>query len=517
MTIEAKGRPADAGAVDESATLGTLLRSCVERHPDKVAFRDSVASATYGEFEARTAAGARGLQALGVERGDTVAVFLGNGVTCLEAYVAAVRAGAILLPLAAQSTPPEVDYQLRDAGARVLVTDAARLARLGEVAEAVEHTVVQDADVPLTDSGDGPIDVTDATDPAWIMYTSGTTGNPKGVVLTQRGLLYTSTRCWNGIIGIGPEDHLLSPIPTHHSYGMGLTVVSTLAGGSTTHVMRSFTTPDCFRILGEQPITVLAGNPTIFAYLVRHAREFGTVDSQLRVCVSSSASLPPALIEEGEQVFGVPLVDGYGATELSSMTTQVVPGERPPRGSAGRALPGIDLRVVDPETGADRAPGEEGELLVGGPPVMLRYHDRPDATAAAVQDGWYHSGDLATVDADGYLTVTGRKSEIIIRGGENIGPGEVEEAVLSHEWVLECVVVGLPDEVMGEVPVACVILTDDAGEDFPAVLRTHCRGLLTRFKVPARFVRIEEVPRTLSGKVKRRLLQEALLTEGGAE
>ncbi|HEX8646567.1 MAG TPA: class I adenylate-forming enzyme family protein [Thermoleophilaceae bacterium] len=516
MITEERARAADAGAVEEDATLGTLLKRCAERHPERIAFRDSGAEIAFGELEARTATAARRLGELGVGPGSTVAAFLGNGVACLEVYIAAVRTGAILLPLAAQSTAPEVEYQVRDAGATVLITDAGRLARLGEVAEAVERTVVLEDGTLFEGGGDAPVDLSSAADPAWIMYTSGTTGNPKGVVLSQHSLLWTSSRCWNGIVGLGPDDQLLSPIPTHHSYGMGLTVVATLVAGCTTYAMRSFSTPDCFRVLGEHPITVLAGNPTTFAYLVRHAREFGTVDSQLRLCVTSSASPPPSLVEEVERVFGAQLVDGYGATELASMTTQVAPGERPPRGSAGRALPGIDLRVVDPETGEERPPGEPGELLITGPQVMLRYHGRPDATAETVRDGWYYSGDLATVDADGYLTVTGRKSEIIIRGGENIGPGEVEEAVLSHESVLECAVIGLPDEVMGEVPVACVVLADDAGEDFEAELRRHCRTRLARFKVPARFVRVDEVPKTLSGKVKRRLLRDALQTEGGA-
>ena len=519
----------DVAPAATTATLGTLLSEAARRHPEKVAFRDSATAIGYGELAERTAAVAGGLLELGVRPGDTVAVFLPNGVSCVEAYIAAVRAGAVLLPIAAQSTPAEVEYCLRDAGARTLITDGDRLARIGGDLGGVDglgSTIVQGTAEGAPVAHDrvayetlargragGGVDATSPDEPAWIMYTSGTTGNPKGVVLNQRGLLWTSTTCWCGVVGIGPDDQLLAPIPTHHSYGMGITVVATLASGGSAHVMRSFTTPDCLRILREQPITVLAGNPTIFAYLVRHAREFGSVESRLRVCVSSGATLPVRLIRESEAVFDVPLLDGYGATELSSMTTQVPPGVTPPEGSAGRTLPGISLRVVDPQSGENQPPGVQGELLVTGPQLMLGYHRRPDATAQAVRDGWYHTGDLATVDSDDWLRITGRLSEIIIRGGENIGPGEVEEVVAAHPSVLECAVVGVPDEMLGEVPVACVVLADDAGDDPAGALRTHCRARLARFKVPTRFVRVDEIPKTASGKVKRRLLRSAISNE----
>jgi acyl-CoA synthetase (AMP-forming)/AMP-acid ligase II len=353
-----------------------------------------------------------------------------------------------------------------------------------------------------------PRDCLALDDVAWMLYTSGTTGRPKGVYLTQRGCLWVVAACWAPIVGLGPDDVLLSPLPLFHSYALDLCVLGVLAVGATGHVLPRFSADGVLACLRSGRYTVLPGVPTMFHYLVERGGPGADGLGELRLCVSAGAILPAALNVEFEDAFGVPLLDGYGITETSTMVTMNWPtGGRVP-GSCGLPLPGLTVRLVDPATGADVEPGAEGELWVQGPNVTPGYHNLPEATAAVLTGGWYHTGDLARRDEHGYLRISGRTKELIIRGGENIYPAEVEDALLASDSVLDAAVVGVPHESLGEVPVAFVV-PRTAPLDAATVL-SDCGRRLSQFKVPTQLIEIDEIPRTGSGKILRFRLRERL-------
>jgi len=276
-------------------------------------------------------------------------------------------------------------------------------------------------------------------------------------------------------------------------------------------VMPRFSTKEALKLLREKPITLLLGVPTMFQYLLQEAKDEGLGADNLRVCESAGAIMTTDLNQAFEEAFEVPLLDGYGITETSTMVTQNwLTGTRI-KGYSGLPLPGSSVRIVGPETEADVSTGEEGELWVRGPHVMLGYHNLPDETDNVLHHGWYRTGDLACSNENGYLKITGRLKELIIRGGENIAPVEVEELVAQHPAVADCAVVGAPHEELGEVPVVFVVPEDEA-EFEPDDLLDYCSEYLARYKVPDEVVITDAIPRTGSGKTMRFKLQEQLLT-----
>jgi rifamycin polyketide synthase module 1/2/3 len=300
---------------------------------------------------------------------------------------------------------------------------------------------------------------------------------------------------------------VLSPLPLYHSYALNLCVISIVATGASIYLMERFSTSEALRLLGSGEFTIFPAVPTIFHYLLETARSQGGVDlSSLRVCVSAGAIMPAVLNQEFESRFGVPLLDGYGITETSTMVTMNSPLSKRVDGSCGLPLVGLAVRIVDPETLRDRDPGEEGELIVRGPNVMLGYLNKPDETSKALRDGWYHTGDLARADRNGFITITGRIKELIIRGGQNIGPAEVEEVVQKLDFIIDCAVVGLPDDALGETVGLFVI--PRAGRFNEAAVIEHCRQHLSPYKVPSSIHVVAEIPRTGSGKIVRYLLRE---------
>ncbi len=230
----------------------------------------------------------------------------------------------------------------------------------------------------------------------------------------------------------------------------------------------------------------------------------------MRLCVSAGAILPGTLNADFEAFFGVPLLDGYGITETSTMVTMNWPGKWRVPGSCGLPVPGLSVRLVDPKTGLDVPAGVEGELVCKGPNVMQGYHNKPLETEKAIVEGWYHTGDLAKSDLNGFITITGRLKELIIRGGQNIAPAEVEETILLlQDMVMDCAVIGMPHPMLGEVPVACVVVKEGQVLDREDLIQ-HCKALLSPYKVPDRIYVVAEIPRTGSGKILRVKLRESL-------
>lgn len=510
---------------DIIAPLAQLLTRHADNRGAHLAFSDADGSVTYADLARRTANIASRLADLGIAPGDRVAVYLPNSVAWAEAVLGIVRAGGVAVPISIDATEIEVAYRLADASCRAVFTvlDKIQLiARLKEDAPHLAHIILagsgpnSSGGVSLSleamagAMGRAPArDSDDIDTAAFLVYTSGTTGKAKGVLLTCRSMLWVSAACWAPVLGLNEDDTVLSPLPLYHSYALNLCVVSIIATGASIYLMERFSTTEALRLLGTGRFTVFPAVPTIFHYLIETARKQGSLDlSALRVCATAGAIMPAALNNEFERRFGVSLLDGYGITETSTMVTMNSIQSRRVPGSCGLPLSGLAVRIVDPETLRDLDPGEEGELIVRGPNVMQGYLNKPDETAKVLRNGWYHTGDLARADRNGFITITGRIKELIIRGGQNIGPAEVEEIVLKLASVVDCAVVGLPDDALGEI-VGLFVIVRDSSFSVKAVLE-HCRQHLSPYKVPTSVHIVDEIPRTGSGKIIRYQLREAI-------
>jgi acyl-CoA synthetase (AMP-forming)/AMP-acid ligase II len=431
------------------------------------------------------------------------------------------------VPISYDSTEPEIAYRLADAGCKAIVTTAERgplVAKLRAGMPDLRIAILTDrggeasalpealryAALMATPATSAPRDPDDIRTPAYIVYTSGTTGRAKGVLLTVHGMLWIVAACWAPITGLSERDTVLSPLPLFHSYALNLSVLGVLATGASEFIMERFSTSEAVKLLQTGEFTYFPGVPTMFHYLLQAMRETpGLRFPNLRLCVSAGAIMPATLNREFEERFGVPLLDGYGITETSTMVTMNWPsGARVP-GSCGFPVPGLAVRILDPASGRDVALGQEGELIVRGPNVMPGYHNKPEETGKALRNGWYHTGDLARSDANGFLTITGRLKELIIRGGQNIAPAEIEEVVNTYEAVLDCAVVGVPHAHLGEVPALFVVARAGRTVESEALL-AHCRAQLSAYKVPHAVHVVAEIPRTGSGKIIRYRLREAL-------
>ncbi|MCF7549354.1 class I adenylate-forming enzyme family protein [Pseudonocardia sp. WMMC193] len=516
------------------ATVPELLAGHAESRPDAIAYVDDQRTLTYGELVESTARLAGHLQELGLRRGDRVLLYLDNRVEVAESYLAVPRAGAVAVCANPQAATAEVAHILSDSGSRVVVTDAEHLPLVRELAgdtELLAVLVVGDppagggpaqgreiayADLVGAAAPQAPRDCLTLDDTAWMLYTSGTTGRPKGVYLTQRGCFWVVAACWAPIAGLNPDDVLLSALPLFHSYALVLCVLGVFAVGATARIVPRFSvtdTPSRFAGAPEGDVTIFPGVPTMFHYLLDRVGDQGFTAPALRVCLSAGAILPAAVNEKFEAAFGIRLLDGYGITETSTMVTMNWPTGTRVMGSCGLPLPGLSVRLVD-ASGEDVATGEEGELWVQGPNVTPGYHDLPDATAAVLVDGWYRTGDLARRDPHGYLRISGRTKELIIRGGENIYPAEIENVLIASDEVADAAVVGLSHSHLGEVPVAFVVPARPGAFDHEAVLAL-ARGRLSSFKLPERLIECTAIPRTGSGKVLRFRLQQQLAEESG--
>ena len=508
---------------DLIAPISELLKRHAAARGEKCAYRDARTSVTYAALLDRTANLAGHLADHGIATGDTVAIYLPNSVEWVESCLAIARTGAISVPVSYDSTESEIAYRLVDANCKAIITTADRgelVARLQAAAPNVDTLIVTDrgacgtpalryAELIAAPPKSAPRDPTSLHDTAFILYTSGTTGRPKGVQLTVHGMLWVNAASWTPIAGLSDRDVVLSPLPLFHSYALNLSVLSILATGASEYIMEKFSTGEALRQLKSGEFTFFPGVPTMFHYLLQATRDETELKlGKLRLCISAGAIMPATLNREFEEHFGVQLLDGYGITETSTMVAMNwQSGGRVP-GSCGIPLPGLAVRIVD-LTGADVGPNQEGELIVRGPSVMPGYHNKPEETRSALHDGWYHTGDLAKSDENGFLTITGRLKELIIRGGQNIAPAEIEEVVNTFAPVLDCAVVGVAHQHLGEVPALFVV--PRPGHVFEsAALLAHCRTHLSAYKVPHTVQMIAEIPRTGSGKIIRYKLRELI-------
>ncbi|MEU7057515.1 class I adenylate-forming enzyme family protein [Streptomyces sp. NPDC046197] len=502
-----------------------LLADHAARYGPKVAFWDDRITVSYADLAERTRRLAGHLVSSGLVHGDRVLILMHNRVEVAECYLALTRAslvGVCVNPLAATA---ELAHMATDSGARMVITDPEHLDQVRELLKDVPDS----ASVQIVLAGDGPVpegllayDTLVTQEPreaprddlgldgiAWMLYTSGTTGRPKGVLLTQRSCLWVVASCWSPVAGLTSDDRVLCALPLFHSFALDLCVLAVFAVGASERILPKFSTSRVLDLLDTDDYTVLPGVPTMFQYLIHGLKERPGAEHKgsLRLCVSAGAIMSGTVNAEFEELFGVQLLDGYGITETSTMVTMNSPSGGRNLGSCGLPLPGVSVRLVNPRTGEDVQVDEEGELWVNGPNVMAGYHHRPEATQEVLQHGWYRTGDLARRDANGFLTICGRIKELIIRGGENIYPAEIEGVLLAADGVADAAVIARKHGDLGEVPVAFVV-SDRPGELDREALFELCRRQLSHFKVPADIVEIDAIPRTGSGKIMRFRLHE---------
>ncbi len=454
------------------------------------------------------------LRAAGVGPGDRVALSLGKSAGLVTAHLAVLSVGAGVVPLNPALTARETEAVLEKAEVRLAITHAETVARAPQITATVRGPwwiVGSEEELPfettamaevLAPHAPGPEPIAQSDDAiALLLFTSGTTGTPKGVGLTHRNLQSNLQALLVDTWEMTENDHLLHTLPPHHLHGLGLGLYGTLYVGNSTVLMERFDPASALRAFGAQRITMFMGVPTMYHRMLDIEGNFDL--SSIRVLTCGSAPLSPETFRRFQERFGFPLVERYGLTETAINTSNPLHGEKKP-GSVGRPLPGVDVGIFDPQTLQRLANGNTGEIWVRGPNVFSGYWNNPEATAPAFSGDWFRTGDLGAFSADGYLSILGRIKELIIVGGTNVTPGEVETVLEADAGVAECAVVGVADPDLGERIAAFIV--PRPGEEPAALeqrLRTRAEHDLAPYKRPRQYRFLETIPRNAMGKVER--------------
>lgn len=461
--------------------------------PEGAAVSDGRQALTNVQLLRHVRTAARHLQDLGIGPGDVVALKLTNRVEFVLLLFAAWRLGATITPVNPSMTDIEVARQLKDSGARLLV---------GEDGEAAvpDGTAVL-AVGELHDDGPAEPDETPLPDPsalALLIYTSGTTGVPKGVMLDHANI-DAMADMGRQALEVGPTDRCLLILPLFHVNGIVVSTLVPLLAGASITIADRFNPQTFFDVVERERPTFFSAVPTIYSMLAALPDQVRPDTSSLRFGVCGAAPASAELLTRFEARYGFPLVEGYGLSEGTCGST-INPVAGPRRaGTVGLPFPGQEIRIIDAE-GSDVPPGQDGEVVVRGPNVMRGYLGRPEETAKVIVDGWLHTGDVGRLDADGYLTLVGRSKDMIIRGGENIYPKEIEDVLVADPSVLEAAVIGVPDEKWGEVVVAYVQPRPGSTVD-PSALQSLCARSLTGFKRPTAFFVVDAIAKNAVGKI----------------
>jgi long-chain acyl-CoA synthetase len=502
-----------------SFNLATILTETALAAPDAPAYRFGGSATSYRQLDEQSGRLAAGLRGLGLRPGEVVALQLPNVPPYLTAYFGALKAGLVVLPLNPLLMAPELEYHLRDSAARLLIGFEGMHAEAVKACEMLGVplylAVAGPAGGPLPEGArpvgellgapDADVEPRDPVDTAVLIYTSGTTGRPKGAELTHFQL-YMNCTIAGSLFGYHSDDVTLAVLPFFHVFGLSSVINVAVRYGGCLSIVPRFTPAGVLDALEGDRCTVIGGVPTMLHALAQHDIT-GRDLSALRVAVSGGASLPEDIMRTFEGKFGIEVLEGYGMSETASSCSFNRPGDTRAL-SIGKPMWGVTMRVAD---ASDRPlpPGREnvGEILIRGHNVMKGYLGRPEATAEALRGGWLHSGDLGYVDEDGFYFIVDRAKDLVIRGGYNVYPREIEEVLYAHPDIAEAAVIGKPDERLGEEVVAVVALRpghDVSAEDIIA----YTRERLAAYKYPREIRFMTELPKGPSGKIVKSALRD---------
>jgi long-chain acyl-CoA synthetase len=509
--------------------LSLKLHETAKSVPSKAAYYFMGQKTTYAELDGAITKFASGLEKLGVKQGDHIALILGNSPHFVIGLYGALRLGATVIPVNPIYTADEIGYILNNGDVKVVVALDMAIPLAEKVhtllpmvenfifCETSQDGIAKHVNEELTllpkmksfteviASGDiafkGP--ALNDEDVAIILYTSGTTGKPKGAMLTHKNL-FSNASDVGDYLQMNDTDRVITTLPMFHVFCLTVALNAPLLRGATLLISPRFSPKEIFELAKEYEATVFAGVPTMYNFLYQYPEGNSEDLKTLRLCISGGASLPVALLNNFENKFNVRISEGYGLSEASPVTC-FNPLDRPRKaGSIGTSILHVENKIVN-ELGEEVPVGDVGELIVNGPNVMKGYYKMPEETAAAIRNGWLHTGDLARVDEEGYFYIVDRKKDMIIVGGYNVYPREVEEVLYNHTDIVEVAVLGVPDLNQGEA-VKCFVVSKNPSLTEEQLL-DYCRDHLAKYKVPSSIEFLEELPKNTTGKILRRALK----------
>jgi long-chain acyl-CoA synthetase len=494
-----------------SDNLATILTDTAAEHGDRAAFKLDDLELTYAVLDGSSARIAALLKARGLEPGDRVGLMMPNVPYFPAIYYAVLRAGGIVVPMNVLLRGREVAFYLSDSGAKFLFAwhDFAEAAESGAGEAGAEVILVKPGEFEqrvMEHEPDEEVADSAAEDTAVILYTSGTTGKPKGAELTHANLRRNCTVTQTTLGELSHEDVLLGALPLFHTFGQTCTMNSAVAIGACVTMLPRFDPEKALHIVERDRVTVFQGVPTMYNAML-HADSADSADtSTLRLCMSGGAAIPVELIRAFEDKFGCAILEGYGLSETSPVASFNHPDKERKPGSIGTPIEGVEMQVWD-DDGNEVPQGEVGEIVIRGHNVMKGYWGRPEATEKAITEGgWFRSGDMAKMDEDGYFFIVDRKKDMIIRGGYNVYPREIEEVLYEHPAIQEAAVLGVPDESLGEEVGAAVVLRK--GESLDAdEIKSYVKEQVAAYKYPRKIWFEDELPKGPTGKILKREIE----------
>jgi long-chain acyl-CoA synthetase len=490
--------------------LASIVTESAARVPDSSAVRLGDAELTYADLDDRSARMATLLLEKGLQPGDRVGVMLPNVLEFPIAYYGVLRAGAVVVPMNVLLKRREIAFYLEDSGAKLLLAWHGFAAEAeGATADAgVELIEVEPASFAAMLAEREPTPgLADSAeeDTAVILYTSGTTGKPKGAELTHSNLFRNADVSSRTTSEIAAGDVVFGGLPLFHSFGQTVSMNASLMVGACLTLVPRFDPGEALATMQRDRVTHFYGVPTMYGALLHHPERESYDTSSLRTCITGGASMPVEVLRGFEEAFGAIVLEGYGLSETSPVSSSNHPDRERKPGSIGTPLEGVEMRVVD-EDDNDVAQGEVGEILIRGHNIMKGYWQRPDATEEAMRGGWFHSGDMARVDEEGYFYIVDRKKDLIIRGGYNVYPREVEEVLYEHPKIREAAVVGVTHDQWGEEIGAAVVLHD--GEELaPEEVSAYVKERIAAYKYPRLVWFLDELPKGPTGKILKREIE----------
>lgn len=500
--------------MSSAANAASVVWEHAETTPAVTALRFGEDVWTYRDVRSQASAFAGRLRGVGVEPGQRVLLVAPTSPEFVFAYYGILSIGAVAVTVNTLSTEPELAYFIEDAGCAAAVGwhETADPVKAATAAAGLELLELR-PDPSESDCEPVPLHEVSSADPAALLYTSGTTGRPKGAILSHANLRICG-QTFQAALGLDALDRMGTALPLFHVFGQAAVMSTVFTVGASLSLLRPFSGPALLGMAAEHELTALAGVPTMWNEML-HAETELTAESfaHLRLASSGGAALPLEVAKAFKDRFGATVLDGYGLTETTGAATFNTPDVEPREGSVGRALPGVAVTTLDAE-GKSMSPHDIGEVAIRGPIVMQGYWNRPEATARVMRGDWFLTGDLGYLNEDGFLWIVDRKKDLVIRGGYNVYPSEVEEVLYAHPHIREAAVIGVPDERLGE-EIAAVIATVDGGPlDFDE-LRQWLSEQLSAYKVPRLYQLVDALPKGATGKIlKRGIDRNEILHQG---